>query len=106
LKGTLSHLLARIKSGLVELYGSYLREVYLYGSYARGEQQLDSDVDVLIVLEDFSDYGAEVDRTGELISTLSLEYGVSVSRVFVSAKNWATSENFFLRNVRHEAIPT
>jgi uncharacterized protein len=56
--GTLSHLLARIKSGLVELYGNRLRGVYLDGSYARGEQHLDSDVDVLIVLNEVSDYAA------------------------------------------------
>jgi len=60
-------LLAQIKKGLEEIYMSKLRGVYLFGSYARGEQDLESDLDILIILRDFESYSSEVKHTGDLI---------------------------------------
>ncbi|MBI3323966.1 MAG: nucleotidyltransferase domain-containing protein, partial [Candidatus Omnitrophica bacterium] len=45
-------------------------------------------MDVLVVLDDVEHYGAEVDRTSELTSMLSLQYGVSISKVFVREREW------------------
>ena len=36
-----------MQSGLTELFGSRLEKVLLYGSYARGEQDEESDIDVM-----------------------------------------------------------
>ena len=47
----ITHLLKELKQALQAIYGDRLRGLYLYGSYARGEEIEDSDVDVLIVLE-------------------------------------------------------
>ncbi len=100
----LARLLQAYRSGLATIYGARLAAVYLYGSHARGEAHQHSDVDVLIVLDDVPQYGAEIRRTSELTARLSLEYGVSLSRVFVSARDWAISESPFLANVREEAV--
>lgn len=97
-------LLMELKTGLAAIYGERLKGFYLYGSYARGEEDSESDVDVLVVLDHFDRYGAEVDRTGHLVSALSLKYGVSVSRVFVSQRDWSHGETPFLENAREEAI--
>ena len=83
---------------------SALRGVYLYGSYARGEQDRESDLDVLVVLDRVPHYAAEVDRTGELGSSVSLKYGVSISQVFLAESDWLRGETPFLANVREEAI--
>jgi hypothetical protein len=37
-------------------------------------------------------------------SYLSLQYGVSISRVFVNAETWKEPHNGFLSNIRMEAI--
>ena len=96
-------LLQELKTGLGVIYGQRLKGVYLYGSYARGEEDKESDVDVLVVLDDFDQYGAEVDRTSELSGRLSLQYGVSLSKVFVRERDWLVRVTPFLENVREEA---
>jgi predicted nucleotidyltransferase len=101
----LSRLLAELREGLTRLYGPRLRGLYLFGSYARNAADPQSDVDMLIVLDRLDHYGAEVDRTGELASRLSLKYGVAVSRVFAAEPDWLAGESPFLNNVRPEAIP-
>ena len=64
-------LLKKLKSGLQQMYGEQFRAAFLFGSYARGDNNPDSDVDVLIILSDFEKYGAELNRTSELIGNLS-----------------------------------
>jgi predicted nucleotidyltransferase len=103
--GPIQDLMDALKKGLTALYGARLRGVYLFGSYARHEADRESDVDLLIVLERVPNYAVEIECTGELISSLSLRYGVSISRVFVSERDWAGRETPFLANVREEAVP-
>ncbi len=78
--------------------------LYLYGSYARGEEQLDSDIDVMIVLSHYESYGVEIDRTGELVSKLSLEYSTSISRVIMTEEQWKNGDTPLLRNIRADGI--
>ena len=104
-KAQLKELLTELRLGLEIIYGRRLKGLYLYGSYARGEQQKDSDVDILVVLDQIEHYAGEVDRSGQLASDISLKYGVSVSRVFVAENDWRQKrDSFFLDNVRGEAI--
>ena len=96
--------LREVQGRLAMLYGERLRGVYLYGSYARGDYDAESDFDVLAVLDDFASYAEEVDRAAELTAALSLQYGVSISEVFVREQEWRTGDSPFLRNVREEAV--
>jgi type I restriction enzyme S subunit len=100
----INDLLKELKAGLEPLYAGRLRGVYLYGSRARGEASDESDVDVLVVLDVIPSYATEVDRTSPLIAALSLKYGVSVSRVFVTRREWQQGQTPFLLNAREEAI--
>jgi len=98
------HLLARLRVRLEDTYGARLRGLYLYGSFARGNEDAESDVDVIIVLDRIDAYGVEVARTSAIVSALSLESGLSLSRVFVSQQDWTDRDSPFLANVREEAI--
>jgi uncharacterized protein len=101
----IKNLLAELKQGLVKIYGDRLRAVYLFGSYARGDYDESSDVDVMIVLSDYENYGEEIDRSGELISQFSLAYGISISRVIMKELQWQKSDTPLLRNIRAEGVP-
>lgn len=96
----------RLRADMKALYGERLRGVYLFGSYARGEADAESDVDVLIVLDRIVSLSEEITRAGDLISKLSLDVDISVSPTFVSEKDWALKRSPFLACVRREAIRT
>ena len=101
----LRQLLLDARNGLSQVYGDRLKGMYLYGSYARGEADAESDVDILVVLDRIEDYGEEMDRPGAVVSGASLRYGVSISRVFVSEQDWKRKDTFLLANARAEAVP-
>jgi predicted nucleotidyltransferase len=100
----LRSLLSDLRGGLQSLYQERLRGLYLFGSYSRGEEDPESDVDILIVLDRVERYGDEVERTSALVSSLSLQHGVSLSRLFVDERSWRDERGPFLENVRSEAI--
>lgn len=95
-------LLEKLKSALKRIYGEQFKEAYLFGSYARGDYDADSDIDILIVLSDFEKYGAELNRTSELIGNLSLEYGTTVSVVFARESEWQMDKLPLLLNIHAE----
>jgi uncharacterized protein len=104
-KAALDDLLTELRFGLDSTYGERLKGLFLFGSYARGEQDEESDLDILVILEQFDRYAHEVDTTSELGSELSLKYGVTISQVFVRELEWLHGDTPFLSNVRDEAIP-
>jgi len=94
-----------LRRRLSEVYAGRLKQCRLFGSYARGEADDESDLDVLIVLDRVDHYAAEIDRTGQLVSDLSLAHEVSISPVFISEWDWLHGDTTFLANVREEAVP-
>ncbi|MDE2181107.1 MAG: nucleotidyltransferase domain-containing protein [candidate division NC10 bacterium] len=104
MKADVKTLMAELKDRLQALYGDRLKGVYLFGSYARGEADEESDVDMLVILDDYKSYGAETERAGVLGAELSLRYGVSISKVFLREREWRQGDTPFLANVRGEAV--
>ncbi len=98
-------LMKELKEGLVRIYGERLKAVYLYGSYARGDYRSGSDVDVMILLKDYRNYWEEISRTSELMSNVSLEYDLLVSRIFMTEEKWKKSDTPLLRNIHQDGLP-
>jgi predicted nucleotidyltransferase len=98
-------LMGKMKKGLTEIYGQRLKAVYLFGSYARGDYHEGSDLDVMIVLDNYKSYWDELVRSAELASDLSLEYDVTVSRMIMTEEQWKKGDLPVLWNVRAEGIP-
>ena len=94
-----------LRSGLEGLYGGRLKGVYLFGSYARNEEDQESDIDILIILDHLKRYSEELERSSELVSRLFLKYGRSISRVIISERDWSSRTTSFLANAREEAVP-
>lgn len=76
LNGITSKLIERYRM----LFGDALKEVVLYGSYARGDFDEDSDIDVAGIVDcPREDLQRSYRELGKLSSELSLAYGITVS---------------------------
>jgi uncharacterized protein len=98
-----SRILSSLRLHLAALYGSRLRGLYVFGSFARGDSHPDSDLDVLVVLDRTDAYAEEIRRTGGIFWSLSLEAETSIVPVFVAESDWTAAATAFLANVRREA---
>jgi len=104
-KRKLQGILRSLRRDLARVLGDQLQSVILYGSQARGQARSDSDIDVLVVVGDDSDYGDLIRRTSGAVSALSLQHDVVISRVFVSRERFEREQSPFLLNVRSEGVP-
>lgn len=76
----LTRLLAETKRALSDVFGERLEQVLLYGSYARGDQTAESDIDVMAVVDMPKDELVGYRRQiSDLSSMLDLRYGVVLS---------------------------
>jgi predicted nucleotidyltransferase len=94
-----------LKQGLTRIYGDQLKAVYLYGSYARGDYRPGSDVDMMVLLKDYSDYWKEYMRSSDYVSDISLKYDVTVSYILIKEVQWKEADKPVLRNIRREGLP-
>ena len=100
----IAQLANQVKNHLIERYGDKIREIILYGSHARGEATKDSDIDLLVLIDDTID-PFEVRRSlSDLLFDILLEKGELVS-VVVLPKTFFENYNYpFVINVRKEGI--
>jgi predicted nucleotidyltransferase len=101
---TPTELLAEMKRRLAAVHGERLRGVVLYGSEARGDAGPDSDIDVLVLLDDPIDLGGDLERNLDALYPFSLELGRRISALPVSAVGYATVDCPLYRNARREGI--
>ena len=95
----------KFKSGLCQLYQDFLSEIILYGSYARGDYDSESDIDFLVVLDKQEiDYGEEIGKMTKFIYPLMLDYDIIVSYLPIPKKRWQEEKSFFFDNVKKDGL--
>jgi predicted nucleotidyltransferase len=97
-------ILRELEAGLRAIYGPRLREVILFGSYARGEAKPDSDIDVAVVLDDYDGVFQETMRTGDLADRLSLDNTTVVSLLYIREADLRNAGEPVLRNIHREGV--
>jgi len=100
----LKQILNEYRQRLSEILGDDLDSVLLYGSQARGEASVGSDVDVLCIMKKSFDYGDLISRTSLATAGISLTHDVVISRVFVTRDAYTSEDSPFLMNVRKEQV--
>ena len=83
--------------------GRHVRNIILFGSRARGDDEPDSDYDFLLVLDRIS--SALINRVDELAADFLYEYNVVFSVFPVSEANYKKQKfNPLFLNIRHDGI--
>ena len=98
----LSPILQNLRHEMEILYQDRLDSLILFGSQARGDANVDSDIDILIVLKDEIDSWTEIKRTGGIISQVCLDNSILVNSLFVSVKQLTTQDTALFRNIKKE----
>jgi predicted nucleotidyltransferase len=93
------------RSELTRLYGPRLREIVLYGSWARGEATEDSDIDLAVVLAGRVRPGREIDHMADAATNAGLKHNVLLSIYPVSQHKYRLHRGPLLSNLRREGIP-
>ncbi len=92
-------------SGLQDIYGQDLMRITLYGSYARGTQTEESDIDIAILLVNTEDKSKERQLV-KFSTELDLKYDKVFSILdidYVQYKKWRDAMPFY-QNIEQEGV--
>ena len=87
-----------------QAYGERLRALALYGSLARGDWSPDSDIDVLVLLDNGLDIRAERDRVWRLAWEINYRHEVLVEPFVLAEDEFRRSAAPVFLNIRREGI--
>ncbi len=86
---TMQNLIEQYVDKIKKIYGVHLRQIILYGSYARGDFEADSDIDIMILL-DISDL--ESKKYSQQLSYMTYDFNLDND---IDIKPIVKSEEFF-----------
>lgn len=102
----IENLLQAYRSELSNILDSHIKKVILYGSYARGDFDKDSDIDIMILV-DFDDLKMCEDKIIDLTYDFNLEHGTEIMPVVQNINHFEHWKNayMFYNNVSREGVP-
>jgi len=107
-KTDINRLLEEITTEVRKLLGQKLKSVILYGSYARGDYDDESDVDIMVLVDSKGDELKEIEKKVFKIGwDISGDYNI-IATVFANNydyfHSWTPYMPYF-RNVMNEGVP-
>ena len=103
----IKRLLQQYSEELCKIYGNHLKSVILYGSYARGDFNEDSDIDIMILL-DIPD--AEIKKyrhkLSEVTYDFNMDYDIDIKPIAKDEehfKKWVSTYPFYA-NIFREGV--
>ena len=102
----IERLVNQIKEPLLKMYGEKIKQVILYGSYVRGLATKDSDIDLLVVVDDSLNPSEVRKSLSDVIFDILLEKGELISVIVVPEHFFKNYNSPFLLNVKEEGILT
>lgn len=97
-------LVNQIKKCLIKEYGEKIKQVIIYGSYVRGESTKDSDIDVLVVIDNSLNPFEVRKSLSDTIFDILLEKGELISVIPMPETIFKNYKLPFILNVKEEGI--
>lgn len=94
----------RCKTTLEQHYGLRLKGVILYGSLARNQADSQSDIDLLVLLDQPFDYFSELRQVIDLLYTVQLDSNRLISAKPVPPDDFERGTLQFYRNAKREGM--
>lgn len=102
-----NELITEYVEAIKAIYGMHLREIILYGSYARGDFRDDSDIDIMILL-DISD--SEIKEYRHALSDMTYDFNMDndvdvkpIAKNVVHFNKWVTNYPFY-SNIKKDGV--
>ena len=103
----LRDILCSIKQGYKQVYGDDVMDIYLYGSYARGDYEQDSDIDfVAIVKGNRLDLQKKLKVMWDIAADLGLENDIVISPTVIPYNEFLQYQEklSYYRNIIKEGV--
>jgi predicted nucleotidyltransferase len=97
-------LVNQIKKHLIKEYGGKIKQIIIYGSYVRGEATKDSDIDVLVVIDDSLNPFEVMKNLDDIIFDILLEKKELISVIPVPETIFKDYKSPFILNVKEEGM--
>lgn len=97
-------IIAEIKSFLITKFTDGIKQVILYGSFARGEATDDSDIDVAVIVDDELNNDKIETSLEDLLLTILLEKKELVSVIIIPESRFNNYKSPFILNTRKEGV--
>ncbi len=110
MSNTIKNILEEYVNGLLKMIGKNLKQVILYGSYARGEQNKNgeiSDIDIMILVDLEEDKIKELEKKViDYSYDLDLEYDILLSPMIENIENYNNRKGYmaFYKNIEKEGV--
>lgn len=96
--------LQKYKTDIKQLYGEQMDSLILYGSYARGDANEESDIDVLVLLKEMQSPYSEIRKMGKINNSYLLTYEFIISPIPTTTESFLNHETPLYRNIKNEGI--
>lgn len=106
-KSELSIILDHLCKAYYEVYGENIVRILLYGSYARGDYNKDSDIDIAAIVHgERYDLQQQLDQVWDISSDLELEYETIVSPTVIPFNEYMEYKEIipYYKNIQKEGI--
>lgn len=105
--GNMQNLIKQYVNEIKQIYGTHLRQIILYGSYARGDFRPDSDIDIMILL-DLSDLELKAysQKLSYMTYDFNMDYNIDIKPIAKSKAHfnkWIVNYPFY-SNIHREGV--
>lgn len=102
-----SSILQSMAQAYQAVYGENIVKIILYGSYARGDYQNNSDIDIVAIVQgEREGLQQELKKVWDISSDLELEYGIIISPTVIPFAEYEKYKKDlpYYRNIQNEGV--